>query len=186
MAVVTEAEMLMAKNEADLIKEETQKSLFVLDEIDNRMDEIQSSSPIYGKTVDEWHHYFQILVDPTADMIQIKRYCSEIIEKLGQAYRYLNITKKKYATYKVSYEQAFSEEVSKKANSKVRKTIPAADTLSLTARSQLGNRTLMCDSYEMAIDFWQSFVFMLNKQHDAIKMMGMANASMAKAENAFG
>lgn len=185
MTVLTDAEILMAKNEADLIKEETQKTLFVLDEIDDKMDEIQACSPIYGKTVIEWHNYFRILVDPSADMIQIKRYCSEIIEKLGEAYKYLNITKKKYATYKVSYEQAFSTEVSKTASSKVRKTIPAAETLSLVAKSQLGNRALMCESYEMAIDFWQSFVFMLNKQHDAIKMMGMANASMTKAEMGF-
>ena len=149
------------------------------------MEEIQSASSIYGKTVEEWHRYFGIRVDPSADMIQLKRYCADIIERLGVAYKYLNLTKKKYATYKVSYEKDFAEEVSKKANSKVRKTIPSADTLSLAARSQLGHRALMCESYEMAIDFWQGIVFMLNRIQDTIKTMSMANASMTKAELGF-
>lgn len=99
------------------------------------MDDIQTNSLIYGKTVDEWHDYFQILADPNADLYSTKRYCSEIIERLGVAYRYLNITEKKFSTYKHSYEKVYAEEVSKRADSKIRKTIPSADTLNLSAKS---------------------------------------------------
>ena len=181
--MITETELAMAKNEADLIKEEAIKSILVLDEIDIAMDDIQTNSLIYGKTVDEWHDYFQILADPNADLIQIKRYCSEIIERLGVAYRFLNITEKKFSTYKHSYEKAYAEEVSKRADSKIRKTIPSADTLNLSAKSALGNRDLMCKSYEKAIEFWQRIVYMLNKKLEAIKIMSIVSSSLAKAEN---
>lgn len=169
-------------NEAEVIAEEVQAALESVDLIALEIAKIADQKRLYGRTAKEWLEYFEIQLHPQPDPLQIQGYCSLLNERLQLAYKYKLRTMQHFATYKASYEEEKAKEISRIANRKDRKVMPAADTLVLTAEAQLGNRKIMADQFQLYIDFWQNIIYKLKDTLELIRIAGMSNGTLYKAE----
>lgn len=175
-------ESKLQANEAEVIAEEVQIALQSVDLIASEIAKIADQKRLYGRTAKEWLEFFQIDIHPQPDPLQIQGYCSLLNERLQLAYKYKLRTMQHFATYKASYEEEKAKEISRIANRKDRKVMPAADTLVLTAEAQLGNRKIMADQFQLYIDFWQNIIYKLKDTLELIRIAGMSNGTLYKAE----
>jgi hypothetical protein len=179
---MTEIEDKLQENEAEIISEEVREALESVDLIYSEVEKIANNRILYGKTAAQWIHWFEIEIHPQPDPLQIQQYCALLNERLQKAYGLKSRTLNHFATYKASYEEEKAKEVSRIANRKDRKVVPAADTLALVAESQLGNRKIMHDQFQLYIDFWQNIIYKLKDQLELVKIAGMSNGTLYKAE----
>lgn len=179
---MTELEEKLQENEAAIIAEEVKEALASVDLIHSEIEKIANNRMLYGKTASQWIHWFEIELHPQPDPLQVQGYCALINERLQKAYGFKNRTLNHFATYKASYEEEKAKEISRIANRKDRKVVPSADTLSLVAESQMGNRKIMHDQFQLYIDFWQNIIYKLKDQLELVKIAGMSNGTLYKAE----
>lgn len=175
-------EIDLQENEAQVIAEEVQAALQSVDLIALEVAKIADNKRLYGRTAKEWLEYFNIEIHPQPDPLQIQGYCALLNERLQLAYKYKLRTMQHFATYKASYEEEKAKEISRIANRKDRKVMPAADTLVLAAESQMGNRKIMHDQFQLYIDFWQNIIYKLKDTLELIRIAGMSNGTLYKAE----
>lgn len=179
---MTPVEDKLQKNEADIIAEEVQQALESVDLIYSEVEKIANNRMLYGRTAAQWIEWFQIDIHPQPDPLQIQGYCALLNERLQKAYGFKSKTLNHFATYKASYEEEKAKEISRIANRKDRKVMPASDTLELVAESQMGNRKIMHDQFQLYIDFWQNIIYKLKDQLELVKIAGMSNGTLYKAE----
>lgn len=179
---MTEIQDQLKENEAEVIAEEVLAALQSVDLIALEIAKIADNKRLYGKTAKEWLEFFQIEIHSQPDPLQIMGYCSLINERLQLAYKYKLRTMQHFATYKASYEEEKAKEISRIANRKDRKVMPAADTLVLAAESNLGNRKIMHDQFQLYIDFWQNIIYKLKDTLELVRIASMSNGTLLKAE----
>jgi hypothetical protein len=179
---MTTVENDLQENEAEVIAEEVLAALQSVDLIALEIAKIADSKRLYGRTAKEWLEYFDLEIHPQPDPLQIQGYCSLINERLQLAYKYKLRTMQHFATYKASYEEEKAKEIARIANRKDRKVMPAADTLVLAAEAQLGNRKIMHDQFQLYIDFWQNIIYKLKDTLELVRIAGMSNGTLYKAE----
>ena len=179
---MTPVEQQLQENQAEIIAEEVREALGSVDLIYSEIEKIANNRMLYGKTAAQWIEWFQIEIHPQPDPIEIQGYCALINERLQKAYSFKNKTLNHFATYKASYEEEKAKEISRIANRKDRKVVPSADTLALVAESQMGNRKIMHDQFQLYIDFWQNIIYKLKDQLELVKIAGMSNGTLYKAE----
>jgi hypothetical protein len=172
----------LQENEALVISEEVQQALASIDYIQFEIEKIANSRVLFGKTSSQWLEYFRIEIHTQPDPLQIQGYCAMLNERLNVAYTNKSKTQHALATYMASYEEQLNKEISKMAFNKSRKVMPAADTLEKVAHSQMGNRKIMLDQYKIYIDFWQNIIYKLKDTLELVKIAGMSNGTLYKAE----
>jgi hypothetical protein len=169
-------------NEASLIAEEVSQSLQQVDLIYLEVEKIANNRVLYGKTAEAWLQWFNIALHNQPDPLQIQGYCALLNERLQEAYKFKTRTMNHFATYKASYEEERAKEISRHALNKSRKVMPSSDTLELVAESQMGNRKIMHDQYQLYIDFWQNIIYKLKDTLELVKIAAMSNGTLYKAE----
>jgi hypothetical protein len=169
-------------NEALVISKEVEDALASIDYIQFEVEKIAAQRQLYGKTSAQWLEYFKVEIHPQPDPLQIQGYCALLNERLNLAYSLKLKTKNHLATYMASYEEQVNKEISKMAFNKARKVMPAADTLEKVAHSQMGNRKIMLDQYNIYIDFWQNIIYKLKDSLELVRIAGMSNGTLYKAE----
>lgn len=172
----------LKENEAEVIAEEVLNALQSIDLIQAEIEQISSQRRLYGKTAQEWIEYFNIELHPQPDPLQIQQYCFLLNQKLSEAYKMKTKTMHHFATYKASFTEEVNKEISKHALNKSRKVMPSAETLEMVAHSQMGNRKIMYDQYQIYIDFWQNIIYKLINTLELVKIAGMSNGTLYKAE----
>lgn len=172
----------LKENEADLIAEEVREALGSVDLIHTQIEQIAENRILYGRTARQWIEWFNIEIHSQPDPLEIQRYCSTIAERLNMAYKNKARTLNHFATYKASYEEERAKEISRIANKKSSKVVPAASTLELVADSQMGNRKIMHDQYQLYIDFWQNIIYKLKDTLELVRISAMSNGTLYKAE----
>lgn len=169
-------------NEAEIIAEEVNEALASVDLIQHEIESIANNRMLYGKTATQWLEWFNVVMHPQPDPLQIQGYCSILSERLNEAYKLKAKTLNHFATYKASYEEEKAKEISRIANRKDRKVMPSADTLELVADSQMGTRRIMYDQYQIYIDFWQNIIYKLKDTLELVRISAMSNGTLYKAE----
>lgn len=172
----------LQENESLLIAEEVNQALQSVDLIYLEVEKIANNRVLYGKTANQWLEWFNIEMHPNPDPLQIQGYCSLLNERLQQAYKFKTRTMNHFATYKASYEEERAKEISRHALNKSRKVMPSSDTLELVAESQMGNRKIMHDQYQLYIDFWQNIIYKLKDTLELVRISAMSNGTLYKAE----
>lgn len=179
---MTPVEVKLQQNEAEVIAEEVRQALGSVDLIYCEVEKIANNRMLYGRTAAQWLEWFQIEMHPQPDPLQIQGYCALINERLQKAYSFKSKTLNHFATYKASYEEEKNKEISRIANRKDRKVMPASDTLELVAESQMGNRKIMHDQFQLYIDFWQNIIYKLKDTLELVRISAMSNGTLYKAE----
>lgn len=179
---MTEVDEKLQENEALIISEEVKSALGSIDLIYSEVEKIAENRMLYGRTAKQWLEWFNVEIHPTPDPLQIQSYCATLSERLNWAYKLKLKTINHYGTYKASYEEEKAKEISRIANRKDRKVLPSADTLELAAESQMGNRKIMADQYELYIDFWQNIIYKLKDTLELVRISAMSNGTLYKAE----
>ena len=135
-----------------------------------------------GRTINEWIEAFTIRVVYPSTPQDVMRYCAEFVQKSDEAYRCQAKVRQHLKTYLMSYMSNKGQEISRIANNKSRKVMPAADTLEKVADSQMGIRNDIVIQYEKDIDFFQSMIYKLNKTLESVKILGMSLGTQLKGE----
>jgi hypothetical protein len=161
---------------------EVNRALESVDLIHFEIERIANNRMLYGKTANQWIEWFNVEIHPQPDPLQIQTYCSLLNQRFNEAYKLKAKTLNHFATFKASYEEEKAKEISRIAMRKDRKVVPSADTLELVADSQLGNRKIMYDQYQLYIDFWQNIIYKLKDTLELIRIAGMSNGTLYKAE----
>jgi len=172
----------LKQNEAEVIATSVKDTLDSLDLIHGEIALIAENRRLFGKTAREWLEWFNVEISVNPDPLEVQGYCSLIAQRLNVAYKNKAKTMVHYASFKASYEEEKAKEISRIANRKDRKVLPSADTLELAAESQMGNRKIMADQYQLYIDFWQNIIYKLKDTLELVRISAMSNGTLYKAE----
>lgn len=179
---MTEVESKLQENEASVILEEVRGALGSIDLIQSEVEQIAEGRMLYGKTARQWLEWFNVEIHPQPDPLQIQGYCQLLSERLNEAYKFKLKTMNHYGTYKASYEEEKAKIINRLANKKSSKVVPAASTLEKVAESEMGNRQIMAEQFQLYIDFWQNIIYKLKDTLELVKIAAMSNGTLYKAE----
>lgn len=165
-----------------LLKESVEQIFEETDMMQYEVELIAKNKRLMGKTLTEWEEFFRIPVARQSDPIQVSEYCALIVEKLDKAYANKSKLESQLLAFKMAYQQGHNEEVLREASHKGRKVVPKLETMEAVAAAKLGTWTINVTRYEKAIAFFQSMIYKLNTNLEAVKTIAMCNGTLRKAE----
>lgn len=179
---MTEVDEKLKENESLVIAESVRDTLESVNLIFLEVEKIAENRMLYGRTAKQWLEWFDVVIGPNPDPLQVQAYCATLSEKLNWAYKMKLKTMNQFGTFKADYEEEKAREIARIANRKDRKVLPSADTLAMAAESQMGNRKIMADQYQLYIDFWQNIIYKLKDTLELVRISAMSNGTLYKAE----